>query len=197
MNNFFATVLTLFLAIDALGIIPSYLYVLKKCDYKKRIFIALRELGFALIIMILFHFLGIYLLELLSLTKTTVQIASGTILFLIAIRLLFPGNDEKEKISLGQNRPFIVPIATPLIAGPSVLAVVMISTQVSDSNLVTLGAIFISWFASSIILIFANPIYRVLGDKALSAAEKLMGLVIALIAIETIMNGISNITLVK
>lgn len=190
-ENFFSITVTLFLVIDALGNVPVYLSLMKKYDKKKRLRVALRELIFALIIMVLFNYLGEVLLSLLGITKSTVQIGGGIILFLIAIRLIFSVDEEKPK--WGEQAPFIVPIATPIIAGPSLLALIMIFAEENPNTYVILLAIFVAWFFSSIIFLFAAPIYKVIKEKGLMACQRLMGLIVALIAVQMFLAGMEGV----
>lgn len=192
MSRFFTVALTIFFAIDSIGTIPTFLSLLKKFERKKRILVAARELFFALIIMILFNYLGRFLLDLLSLTRTTVQISGGVVLFLIAIRLIFSHDEEKVKY-WGETPPFIVPIATPLIASPSVLAVIMIFAKEFQSDLTIISATILAWFVSALIIFFAGPIYKIIGEKGLVACERLMGLIVSLIAIQMFVEGIKGI----
>jgi multiple antibiotic resistance protein len=190
MGTFFSITLTLFFVIDALGNIPSYLHLLKPYDKKKQRHIAVRELLFALGIMIIFNYLGQGLLTLLGINSSTVQVAGGIVLFLIAIRLIF--SPEEEGAKWKEQEPFIVPIATPIIAGPSVLSIIMIFAQEEPFGHVVLGAIFIAWLLSSILFLFANPIYKLVKDKGLNACQRLMGLIVALIAIQLFLQGVAG-----
>lgn len=191
MWNFYGITLTLFLVIDALGNIPVYLALLKPFDKKKRLLISIRELLFALIIMVIFHYLGEILLKELHVSGSTVQIAGGTILFLIAMRLIFA--QEERASQWGEQPPFIFPIATPIIAGPSVLAAIMIFAQDKGSDLVILGAIFFSWLFSSFVLLLAKPIRKLLTDKGLLAFQRLIGLIVAIIAVELFLEGVKEL----
>jgi multiple antibiotic resistance protein len=159
--SFFAVTLTLFFVIDALGNIPTYLHLLKSYDKRKRMRIALRELCIALLIMIAFNYVGQGLLTALRISPATVQISAGIVLFLIAIRLIFSENHQSK---WQEHEPFIVPIATPIIAGPSVLAIIMIFAK-DESVSRVLGAIFLSWLLSSIVFLFAQPIYNLVKEK--------------------------------
>lgn len=192
MPSFFTVVLTLFFAIDAFGIIPDYLHIFRHIDRKKRLMITLRELTIALGIMVIFHYFGKILFTLLGLTQTTVEIAGGIVLFLISIRLIFSNEESTPGKMWGEiaKPPFVVPIATPLIAGPSLLAVIMIysSTLLSDSTL--LAAILLAWAASSLILLSSRQLFRLLGDKGILALQRLTGLIVALIAVQMFLQGI-------
>lgn len=192
--TFFTIAFTLFLAIDALGVIPVYLSLVDELPRQKKLFIAIQELLFALVIMILFHFLGIPLLNLLNLTSTTIQIAGGIVIFLIAIRLVFSSEEKDLKpLQWKKTRPLIFPIATPLMAGPQVLAVIMIYSQEEQMSFVVILAILAAWFLSSILFLLASPIYKLVGEKGLNAIQRLMGLMVALIAIQMLLQGLKGI----
>ena len=193
MNAFISLAITLFLVIDALGTLPIYLSMTKKYSERVRLNITIRELFFALVLMILFNYVGEYLLTLLGITPTTIKIASGAVLLLISINLLFQNRDDEGKGLWGEGKPFIVPIATPLFAGPSVLAVIMIFAQEESSYLVTIGAIVVSWFFSAILFIFAPQIFSVLKERGLMAAQRLMGLLIAIIAVQALIGGLADL----
>jgi multiple antibiotic resistance protein len=190
MSTFFAITLTLFFVIDALGNIPAYLHLLKPYDKKKQMHIAIRELVFALFIMIIFNYVGRILLKLLDISPATVQLAGGIVLFLIAIRLIF--SHEEDRVKWKEQEPFIVPIATPIIAGPSVLAVIMIFAREESSSPIVLCAIFLSWLLSTILFLCAKPIYHVVKDKGLDACQRLMGLIVALIAVQLFIQGVAG-----
>lgn len=190
MSHFFAITLALFFVIDALGHIPTYLHLLKPYDPKKQLKIAVRELIFALVIMFAFHYLGEILLTLLDITPVTVRLAGGIVLFLIAIRLIFSNDDKVTRWK--EQEPFIVPLATPIIASPSVLAIIMIFAQEEASQLIVLGAIFVAWFASSILFLCAKPIYKLFKESGLDACQRLMGLIVALIALQMFVDGLNG-----
>lgn len=189
MSNFIAITVTLFLVIDAFGNIPAYLSLVQKLPTRRQNWIAARELLIALGIMVLFQFVGPILLSLFEITKSTVQIAGGIVIFLIALRLIFSGDKENENF-WGEGEPFIVPLATPLIAGPSLLALIMIYAQEEPHNFTVIGAIFVAWFFSAAVLIFARPIFRLMGEKGLLACQSLMGLLVGLVAVQMFLRGI-------
>ncbi len=176
---------------DALGVIPVYLAMTRKLNRKRKLFVGLREMTIALAIMILFYYLGPIILSLLHLTQTTTEIAGGMVMFLIALKLIF----AQEDVSIAsqwekESEPFIVPIATPLIAGPSVLSVIMIYSLEKKGGLEVLAAIFVAWFFSCLLFLFAAPIHRLITEKGLNAAQRLMGLIITVIATQMLLHGI-------
>jgi len=193
MRTLITIALTLFFVIDALGNIPVYLSMLKTVERKRRHLVAMREMVFALGIMLFFHYLGQWLLPTLHVTPNTVKISGGIILFLIGIRLIFP--PDRPGPSWGESAPFIVPIATPLIAGPSVLAVIMIFATEQPNDWPVVGAILLAWAVSAAIFLCAQPIYKVIREKGLLAMQRLMGMIVGLIAVQMLLEGVKTLLL--
>ncbi|HSX12869.1 MAG TPA: MarC family protein [Chlamydiales bacterium] len=188
--NIFSIALTLFLLMDSIGNIPLYLSLLKNLDGKRQRFVILRELFIALIVIIIFMFLGDWLMDFLQIDEGTIQIAGGIILFLICLKMIFPSKDDpKEKNPKGEE-PLVVPLAVPFIAGPAVLAAVIIFSRQHISHWIMMGAIIIAWVASLIILLASSYLHNLLGWRGLTAIERLMGLILILIAVQMFMNGI-------
>lgn len=192
--SLFTLALILFLIMDPVGNLSTYLNMVKDLDPKRQRWIVIREMLIVLAAMIVFNYIGEILFDLLQLEETTVRLSSGIILFLIAIKILFPASDSL-RANIPKGEPFIFPLAIPLIAGPSLLATIMLFAHLETSQVVMLSAIFISWFAALIVFLFARPIKRLLGVNGLLACEKLMGMVLVLIAVQRFLEGI--ITFVK
>lgn len=188
--NMFSMAFALFLLMDPIGNVPIYVSVLKDIDSKRQQRIIVRELIIALIIIILFEFLGDALLGFLNVTMPTILISGGIILFLIALKMIFPGKKDPEVEIHQAKEPFIVPLATPLVAGPAVLAAVMLySGQHKNEPLLPLTAIVIAWAASTLILLSSSLWKKVLGWRGLVACERLMGLILTLIAVQMFLEG--------
>lgn len=180
----------LFLLMDPIGNIPIFISVLKEIPQAKQRRIILRELLIALAIIVLFNFIGEGLLNFLKVSMSTTLISGGIILFLIALKMVFPGTPDPEIDQLKHREPFIVPLAVPLVAGPAVLAAVMLySGQHQSHPGVTVGAIVISWVFSTLILLTASLWKKLLGPRGLIACERLMGLILTLIAIQMFLEG--------
>ena len=175
---------------DSIGNIPIFVAVLKEIHPRRQRLIIIRELCIALAIMILFFFVGDLVLNLLGIQQSAVMIAGGIILFLIAIRMIFPVKKDLEKGAIDEE-PFIVPLAVPLIAGPAVLAAIMIYSG-QEKDLLVLSAIIIAWFISTVVLLSASFLKKILGKRGMIACERLMGLILTLIAIEMFLNGINS-----
>jgi len=184
---------SLFLLMDPIGNIPLYIGFLKKVPERRQKIVICRELLIALCIIILFSFLGDALMRFLRIENDTIQIAGGIILFIICLRMIFPpSHNETEKLP-HDVEPFIVPLAVPLVAGPSVLAAVMIYAK-QEPSLIMLGAILIAWLASLIILLSSSYLRKILGWRGILAMERLMGLILILIAVQMFLGGLSCFT---
>lgn len=181
---------TLFLLMDPIGNIPLYISFLKGLPPKRQRVIIFRELVIALFIIILFNFVGDGLMRFLHVENDTIQIAGGIILFLLCLRMIFPSPHDPNESLRHDTEPFIVPLAVPLIAGPSVLAAVMIYAKQEDS-IVMVMAILLAWFASLIILLSSSFLKKILGWRGITAMERLMGLILILIAVQMFLGGLS------
>ena len=192
MDTWSAAVM-LFLIMDPLGNLPIFMSVLKMIEPKRRRFILVRELLFALVILYVFLFSGQAVLDFLNVKQETVSIAGGIILFLIALKMIFP---LKGAIPIGLaagEEPYIVPLAIPLIAGPSTLAALILLSNQSPDRMgdwaLALGA---AWIVSAAILLFSGVFHRILGERGLAAMERLMGMILVMIAIQMFLNGVGT-----
>lgn len=189
MTIFSASVL-LFLVIDPIGNIPFFLTALKNVAPSRQKIIILREILIALVVLIIFLFAGPYLLRTLGISEPSLTLSGGIILFLIAIKMVFPST----QITLEQStdgEPFIVPLAIPYVAGPSAMAAVLfIMNQNPERWLEWLLALLIAWLISGLIIFLSSNLSRFLGQKGLIAIERLMGMILVTIAVQMFMNGI-------
>ncbi len=187
-----STALLLFLVMDALGNVPLFFSALKHVDPARQNRVVVRELLIALAVLVFFLFLGRYLLQILQISDAALTVAGGVILFLIALRMVFPSNDKSLEEEVA-GEPLIVPLAIPYVAGPSALATVLLLMNREPNRWPEwLLAIFIAWFASSIILYFASKLRHYLGHSGLIAIERLMGMVLITLAVQMMMTGLSS-----
>lgn len=191
MDTWSAAVM-LFLIMDPLGNLPIFMSVLKLIEPKRRRIVLVRELLFALAILYLFLFSGQAVLDFLNVKQETVSIAGGIILFLIALKMIFPQSGGNALGMAAGEEPYLVPLAIPLIAGPSTLAaLILLANQSPDRMLdwsIALGA---SWLITAAILLFSGVFHRLLGEKGLAAMERLMGMILVMIAIQMFLNGVT------
>lgn len=181
----------LFLIMDPIGNIPSFRTLLKSIPKTKQKHIIIREMLIALGTMLVFNFLGEMIFSILNVSETALRLTSGAILFLVAIKILFPSVDSL-RANLPAGEPFITPLAIPLIAGPSLLATIMLFAHLESNPFTMLGAIFIAWIAAIAILLSSAPLQRIIGDNGLMACERLMGMILILLSIQRFLEGMQQ-----
>jgi len=190
MNIYTATI-TLFLVMDPLGNIPIFLSVLTCVDPSRRSLIIVREAFFAYLILLLFLFGGQHILTSLHITESALGIAGGIILFLIALKMIFPPHEDQREKQIGE--PFIVPLAIPLTAGPSAIAaVLLLSTQQPDMMFSWFTAVTMATTACTAILLCAGQLRKILGQKGLVAIERLMGMILTTVSVQMFLDGIDH-----
>lgn len=184
--------LLLFLVMDPLGNVPFFLAALKNVEPARVRPIIVRELLIALAVLVFFLFTGRFILELLHISDPALTIAGGIILFLIALRMIFPTPEGSMQEGV-DGEPFIVPLAIPYVAGPSALATeLLLMSREPDRWLDWLIALTAAWFVTSVIIYFASGLRHVLGQKGLIALERLMGMVLITVSIQMLLDGIKK-----
>ncbi|GGD58743.1 YhgN family NAAT transporter [Pseudoxanthomonas indica] len=187
-----AAALTLFLILDPLGNIPVFLSVLKPLTPKRQRVVLVRELLIALAVLMAFLWGGKYFLELMHLRQESVAIAGGIVLFLIGIRMIFP-RPEGLMGEIPGGEPFIVPLAIPLVAGPSGMAAVMLMGSNEPHRLTDWSlALILAWGATAAILLCSPLLYKWLGRRVLTAVERLMGMLLVALSVQMFLDGIGT-----
>jgi len=187
-----AAILLLIIIMDPIGNVPVFLSILKNIPMERRKIIIIRELLIAFLILLFFMFVGRFVLQLLQIEQSSLGIAGGIILFIIAIRMIFPGtkpmfshNDESE--------PLVVPLAIPMLAGPSAIAaVILFMAQEPNRWVEWTFVVFVASLISGIILISSEALGRKLGNRALIAIERLMGIFLIMVSVDFILDGIKQ-----
>ena len=154
--------------------------------------IIFRELVIALGILTLFLFFGKYILAGLHISEPALSISGGVILFLISIKMIFPGISAVNDTPRQENEPMIVPLAMPLVAGPSSMAmVILFSTQYPERMGRWVAALFMAWAVTCVVLILSDYLRTVLGRRAINAIERLMGMILTTMAVQMLLTGFS------
>ena len=193
MTEIISTTTIFFLIMDPLGNIPIFMSVMKDVDPARKLKITFRELLIAYFVLLIYLFFGRYLLEILNLTNEAISISGGIILFLIAIRMIFPrpegmfGNEP-------EGEPLIVPLAIPAVAGPSIMAVLMLMSTTTPT-LMLFFCLSLTWLASSLILLAATPLNKFLGERSLTAIERLMGMLLVMMAVQMMLTAYQSLNL--
>jgi MarC family membrane protein len=187
--SFGSAVVVLLLVVDPIGNIPLAVTLLRRVDPARRVRVVARECAIAVTVLLVFVFAGNAILRLFGLSGTSLTIAGGVILFLIAIRMVFRSGGELFG-QLPEGEPFIVPLAIPSIAGPTAIATVVLLTSSAPQRWPEWTiAVAIAVAVAFVVLAFAERIARALGERTLAALERLMGLVLTAIAVEMLLRG--------
>ena len=184
--------LVLFFVMDPLGNIPLFTSVLSHVPAKRRRVVLTRELLIALGFLLAFLYAGRGLLDLLGLEQDSLRVGGGIVLFVIALRMIFPESRPLFGDSL-DGEPLVFPLAVPLIAGPSAFATVLLLVEtmpnVARDGLIAVVA---AWAASAVILAASPLLLRVIGDRGLAAMERLMGMLLLMIATQMVLEGVGG-----
>ncbi len=183
---------TLLLIMDPFGNIPVFLPILERIPEARRRKVLVRELFLALLVIMIAVFAGSAVMSFLGLRQQSVSIAGGIILFLIALRMVFPTRQGQAQDEL-EGEPFLVPLAIPLIAGPSLLAVLLLFSTGAEGNLSQLLlAAFLAWATVFAILFSSTFLYKVLSRRGLVALERLMGMVLIALSVQLFLDGLAG-----
>jgi small neutral amino acid transporter SnatA (MarC family) len=178
----------LFFVMDPLGNVPMFLAALRHVEYRRVRRVIVRELLIALAIMVVFLFIGRFILV----SRAALTAGGGFVLLLIALRMVFPSPESPLREEVLEE-PLVVPLAIPYTAGPSMLATeLLLMTREPERWHVWLGAVVIAWCASAVILYFATNLKHLLGDRGLTALERLMGMLLVTVGVEMLMQGVSE-----
>ncbi len=190
--SFTSAVVILLLVMDPVGNIPLFVALLRPVEPDRRTLVILRECAIAFLVLLLFVFFGNSILNVLGLSGSSLNIAGGLILFLIALRMIFrrPDGIFGDVIS---GEPFIVPLAIPSITGPTAIAtVILMVSRAPQRMLEWVAAATIAMLITLSLLLFAERLSKLVGERGLLAFERLMGLILTAIAVEMLLQGIQS-----
>lgn len=180
---------TFFIISNPIGNSPAILTLVKDYPIRKQKIILLRETILSLLLALFFQYCGEHFLNTLMLKDYTIAVCGGVLLLMIALNLIFP--DHSGDATLEQKtEPFFVPIATPLIAGPSLLTIVMLYSRQVPSEITVSVSLIAAWIGVGIILQITPYLQKLLGNRGITALEQLMGMILTMISIEMIVGGL-------
>ncbi len=189
--TFVSATILLILITDPIGNIPIFANALQHVAPERRSRVILREVLIAFLLLLTFMFVGEGFLRVMNLSELSLQIGGGVILFLIALRMIFPPAKADDNDDPGE--PLIVPLAIPAIAGPSALAtVLLLVSQAPEKRLEWVAALCVTMTVSAVVLVLAERIQRIAGTRFVVALERLMGLVLVAVSIEMLLRGIKT-----
>jgi MarC family membrane protein len=191
-ESFFQSFILLLLVTDPFGNVPLFVSTLRQVAPERRHRVVLRECLIAFGLLLVFMIVGRPFLDALQLSEVALRIGGGVILFLIALRMVFPQpGGVFGQTHAGAAEPLIVPLAIPALAGPSALVTVLLFSSQAKMSIWLYAAVIslvaVVWLA---VLLAAERLQRVLGDAVMTAFERLMGLILTAIAIEMLLAGV-------
>ncbi|MCB1666022.1 MAG: MarC family protein [Pseudomonadales bacterium] len=177
---------------DPLGNVPLFHAILGDMEPRRRTRVIARELLIALLILLTFLLLGNTLMTFLGLSQSSLNIAGGVLLFIISLRMIFPPQQSSDEDKVVDD-PFIVPLAVPLTAGPSTIAVLLLLSSNQPERLLDWSvALFLAWFGATVILLFSPQLLALIGKRGSRAMERLMGMILVILSTQMLLNGIRD-----
>ncbi|MEL4308072.1 MarC family protein [Joostella sp. CR20] len=198
MQEIITTILFLFAVIDPFGSVPVYLEATKSFNIAQKRKIAIRACAVAFLILLFFIVIGQLILEGMNVSLDAFQISGGVILFLFALTMIFgEGKPTTEKESIKDYKHVTVfPIAIPSIASPGAIMAVVLMT---DNHVFTIQQQIITTFLvllvigiTCVFLLAANHIQKRIGEYGISVISKVMGLILAAYAVQSILVGLRD-----
>ena len=186
MHIFLMAFIPIFVAVDAVGVLPIYLSLTSEASHKVKQQIIVQSVWTALALAITFIFLGKLIFQFLGITVADFMIAGGAILFCIAVKdILLPAKDQRHPSSeIGA-----VPIGTPLIVGPAVLTTSLII--IDEYGIVpTIISVLVNVLLAAVLFSASDRIIKFLGHSGARALSKVTALLLAAIAVMMIRKGI-------
>lgn len=190
LSSIFPIAVKFFFIANPIGNTPAIVALVKDYSFEQQKKIILREGVIALLIALFFQFFGEYFLNLLNIQDFALTLTGGTILFLVALGMIFNFDHETKKAKT-KIEPFIVPIATPIITGPGLMALIMLYSRLENDDIKITSAILLAWVGVLVVLASAPYLQRAVGQRGLIALEQLMGMILAFIATEMFVKGVS------
>ena len=188
MKSFWLCFVPLFVAVDAIGVLPLFMSLTEDIEPRKIRRIVLQSMITALIVALIFIAVGTAILQLLGVTVADFMVAGGTLLFVISIRDIFA--TDKRSYAADPEIIGAVPIGVPLITGPAVLTTSLLLIN-EHSLLVTSAAISINILIAGGVFFFAPYINRVLGKTGSKTVSKITSLLLAAIGVMIVRRGIA------
>jgi small neutral amino acid transporter SnatA (MarC family) len=191
-HTFASATILLLLITDPLGNIPIFVNTLRAVPPERRARVIVREVLIAFGLLLSFMFVGQSFLKAMSLSDVSLQIGGAVVLFLIALRMIFPPPPQDTPVPLAE--PLIVPLAIPALAGPSAMAtVLLLVSQAPERRMEWVAALTVTMLVCAVVLLLAERLQRVVGLRVVSAFERLMGLILVSISVEMLIRGLKSL----
>lgn len=193
---------TLFVVIDPLGLVPLFIALTRGMAPDHRRAVGLRACVIAALLLTLFGLFGQKLLDFVGISMPAFRIAGGILLFLTALDMLFERRTQRREGQMpdADHDPSVFPLAMPLIAGPGALAAMILLVGQSGPGLqgkaVVLGLMLVVIVVIHVLFLAAGPIERALGRTGTMVITRLLGMLLAALSVQFVIDGIIGTGLV-
>ena len=193
---FLSTFTTVFVITDPPGNLPVFISLTSKMPPHERKRAAFQAMMTSLGVMTAFGLFGHYILRVLGISVESMQISGGLLLAIVALQLL--SGHEEDPGAPGSANVAMVPLGIPLMAGPGAIVAVMIAAREALGKgvvgiLCVIAAVLLVHLIEWVTMRFANPLHRVLGEGGTIFLTKISGMLLAAIAIQLVINGITTL----
>ncbi len=191
---------TLFVVIDPVGLAPLFLALTRGMGQEQRVSIGLRAIGIAFVLLALFGFAGEALLGAVGIGIPAFRIAGGLLLFLTAVDMLFEKRQPRREKSVHEAEalpdPTVFPLATPLIAGPGALATMILLIGQHPGDIAAQATVYLTMtLVLAICWLFfrlSGAIEHVLGPTGINVVTRLLGMLLAALAVQFVLQGLRD-----
>ena len=187
-----------FVVIDPIGTTPLFLVVTKGLNSQDKNKVAFEGVLIATIVLLFFAFFGNYVLKYLGISFPAFTIAGGVILFLIALEMLFDIRSERKKRSINDKRDkiSIFPIAIPLLAGPAAITSVILTISQAEGSysllIINIICLISVMLVSFVILRVFTKFQKFINEKIINIFSRVIGIILAALSIQYILDGIKS-----
>ncbi len=183
----------LFIVIDPFGTMALFLTMTSDYSEQEKRTAAKDALIYGNLILVFFTVAGYYVLSLMGISINAIEIAGGIILLIMGIEMVREGDRPKSTGKTFKNPDLgIVPFATPLLAGPGAISLVIILARKSYVSMgYTIISVVIIFVVVLVLFSFATPISKALGDKSMKAITRIFGLFVAAFAIQFMITAVT------
>jgi multiple antibiotic resistance protein len=202
LGFFITAFVTLFVVIDPIGLAPMYIAITRGMDRAARLRIAVRACVTAIGILMLFAVSGEALLDFIGISMPAFRISGGILLFATALDMLFERRTQRreDRADEVEDDPSVFPLATPLIAGPGAMATMILLTGELGQDWLAIGALGLVMVAVVglvfVLFLSAGLIERVLGDTAIKVVTRLLGMLLAALSVQFVLDGLSDLGII-
>jgi multiple antibiotic resistance protein len=189
--DLFSAAILLAIIMDPIGNIPVFHALLGRYPRRRRLLIIARELLIAYVVLLVFLLAGDAVLSWLGLRQPALGVAGGVVLFIIALRMVFPDQESSATTSVTEE-PFIVPLAVPMLAGPSAVSALLLLVSRDPARIWTwLGALTLAWAFSALVLFTSGLLVEKIGPRVLRALVRLTGMLLIMMAVQMFLDAVT------